>query len=58
VNVNAVEGVLELRGQLETEVVGERVAKTSKVAGVREVRSLVHRVGNAGASGVRPPGVA
>ena len=56
--MNAVEGVLELRGQVETEVVGERVAKTSKVAGVREVRSLVHRVGNAGVRGARLPGVA
>ena len=46
-NVNTAEGVVELRGRVETEVVGELAAKASKDEGVREVRGLLHPPGTA-----------
>jgi hypothetical protein len=43
VNVNAVDGVVELRGQVDQpELVQELEEKTRKVHGVRDVRNLLH----------------
>ena len=43
INVNAVEGVVELRGEVDSqEMIDELVAKTHKVQGVRDVENLLH----------------
>jgi osmotically-inducible protein OsmY len=47
VNVNAVDGVVELRGQVDRpEIVNELEERTRKVQGVREVRNLLHTPGS------------
>ena len=46
INVNAVEGVVELRGEVESqEMIDALVAKTRKVQGVRDVENLLHLAG-------------
>jgi osmotically-inducible protein OsmY len=48
VNVNAVDGVVELRGEVQRpELVNELEERTRKVQGVREVRNLLHTPGTA-----------
>jgi osmotically-inducible protein OsmY len=48
VNVNAVDGVVELRGEVpELELVRELEQKTRQVQGVRDVRNLLHTPGGA-----------
>ena len=43
INVNAVEGVVELRGEVDSqEMIDQLVAKTRKVQGVRDVENLLH----------------
>jgi hypothetical protein len=43
VNVNVVDGVVELRGEADTpEMINELVEKTRKVQGVRDVENLLH----------------
>jgi hypothetical protein len=46
VNINAVEGVVELRGEVkQPELVRELEEKARKVQGVRDVRNLLHTPG-------------
>lgn len=45
VNVNAVDGVVELRGEVEPDLVAELESKARKVQGVRDVRNLLHTPG-------------
>ncbi|MBA3330866.1 MAG: BON domain-containing protein [Actinobacteria bacterium] len=46
VDVNVQEGVVQLRGEVETqELIDELVAKARKVQGVREVENLLHPPG-------------
>jgi osmotically-inducible protein OsmY len=46
INVNAAEGVVALRGQVDSpEMIDDLVEKTRKVQGVREVENLLHTPG-------------
>ena len=57
VNVQAVNGVVELRGQLEDRAMIEALeAKARKVSGVREVRNMLHLPGETPVNIVGTPG--
>ena len=46
INVNAQEGVVQLRGQLPSQdLIDALVARTSKIRGVRDVENLLHTPG-------------
>ena len=45
VDVNVVDGVVYLRGELEPEMIDDLVASTRKVTGVKDVESLLHPPG-------------
>ena len=46
VNVNAQNGVVQLRGELEShDLIDELVQRTRKIQGVRDVENLLHTVG-------------